>query len=137
MESQITIESRVKSLEVSTQYAQKAMDRIEKSIDQLAHNTQKSIDHLACNTQKSIDQLACNTQKSIDQLAHHTERSFCRLTYTVDKLADHTQKSVDRLDQSIQHVRQDFDRKFCWLYGLQISTILTLAGILAKMANIY
>jgi uncharacterized protein Yka (UPF0111/DUF47 family) len=126
MESQITIESRVKSLEVSTQYSQKAMDRIEKSIDQLA-----------CNTQKSIDHLACNTQKSIDQLAHHTERSFCRLTHTVDKLADHTQKSVDRLDQSIQHVRQDFDRKFCWLYGLQISTILTLAGILAKMANIY
>jgi hypothetical protein len=126
MESQITIESRVKSLEVSTQYSQKAMDRIEKSID-----------HLACNTQKSIDHLACNTQKSIDQLAHHTERSFCRLTHTVDKLADHTQKSVDHLDQSIQHVRQDFDRKFCWLYGLQISTILTLAGILAKMANIY
>jgi methyl-accepting chemotaxis protein len=126
MESQITIESRVKSLEVSTQYSQKAMDRIEKSIDQLA-----------CNTQKSIDHLACNTQKSIDQLAHHTERLFCRLTHTVDKLADHTQKSVDRLDQSIQHVRQDFDRKFCWLYGLQISTILTLAGILAKMANIY
>jgi len=126
MESQITIESRVKSLEVSTQYSQKAMDRIEKSIDQLA-----------CNTQKSIDHLACNTQKSIDQLAHHTERSFCRLTHTVDKLADRTQKSVDRLDQSIQHVRQDFDRKFCWLYGLQISTILTLAGILAKMANIY
>ena len=108
MESQITIESRVKSLEVSTQYSQKAMDRIEKSID-----------HLACNIQKSIDHLACNTQKSIDQLA------------------DHTQKSVDHLDQSIQHVRQDFDRKFCWLYGLQISTILTLAGILAKMANIY
>jgi uncharacterized protein YoxC len=126
MESQITIESRVKSLEVSTQYSQKAMDRIEKSIDQLA-----------CNTQKSIDHLACNTQKSIDQLAHHTERLFCRLTHTVDKLADHTQKSVDRLDQSIQHVRQDFDRKFCWLYGLQISTIITLAGILAKMANIY
>ena len=41
MESQITIESRVKSLEVSTQYSHKTMDRIEKSIDQLAHNTQK------------------------------------------------------------------------------------------------
>jgi uncharacterized protein Yka (UPF0111/DUF47 family) len=126
VESQITIETRVKALEVSTHYSQKAIDRIEKSIDQLAYKTQKS-----------IDQLACDTQKSIEQLAHHTERSFDRLTHTVDKLADNTQKSVDRLDQSIQHVRQDFDRKFCWLFGLQISTILTLAGILAKMANIY
>jgi exonuclease VII large subunit len=137
VESQITIETRVKALEVSTHYSQKAIDRIEKSIEQLSHNTQKSIDQLAYKTQKSIDQLACDTQKSIEQLAHHTERSFDRLTHTVDKLADNTQKSVDRLDQSIQHVRQDFDRKFCWLFGLQISTILTLAGILAKMANIY
>lgn len=62
---------------------------------------------------------------------------------TLEVIAEQTTKSIDRLDRSISelrtemhHLRSDVDRKFTWLIGTQIGTLLAMLGLMAKMASV-
>lgn len=62
---------------------------------------------------------------------------------TLEVIAEQTTKSIDRLDRSISelrtemhNLRSDVDRKFTWLIGTQIGTLLAMLGLMAKMASV-
>ena len=66
---------------------------------------------------------------------------------TLEVIAEQTTKSLDRLDRSIsefrsesradlRELRSDVDRKFTWVIGTLIGMLLTMLGLMAKMANV-
>jgi len=59
-----------------------------------------------------------------------------RLT-TLEVLTEQNQKSIDRLDRSIADLRADVDRKFTWMIGAQIGSLLATIGFIAKLAHFF
>ena len=62
----------------------------------------------------------------------------------LEVLAEQNQKSIDRLDRSIDRLdcsigdlRADFDRKFTWMIGAQIGSLLAIIGFMAKLARFF
>ena len=55
----------------------------------------------------------------------------------LEVLAEQNQKSADRLDRSIGDLRADFDRKFTWMIGAQIGSLLAIIGFMAKLARFF
>lgn len=66
---------------------------------------------------------------------------------TLEVRMDETAKSIDRLDRSITDLRSDmdkkfdrmeskFDRKFLWLIGVQISSMLVLMAMINRVTPI-
>jgi hypothetical protein len=54
----------------------------------------------------------------------------------LEVLAEQTMKSIDRLDQSIVRLEQNLDRKFMWCVSTQVAALITIIGLLAKIANL-
>ena len=54
----------------------------------------------------------------------------------LEVLAEQTMKSIDRLDQSIVRLEQKLDRKFMWCVSTQVAALITIIGLLAKIANL-
>lgn len=55
----------------------------------------------------------------------------------LEVIAEHSTKALDRLDRSVSDLRADVDRKFTWMIGTQVATLLAIIGILAKAAHIF
>ena len=62
----------------------------------------------------------------------------------LEVLAEQNQKSIDRLDRSIDRLersiadlRADVDRKFTWMIGAQIGSLLATIGFMAKLARFF
>jgi len=53
------------------------------------------------------------------------------------KSIDRLDRSIDRLDRSIADLRADVDRKFTWLIGAQVGSLLTIIGFMAKLAHFF
>lgn len=53
------------------------------------------------------------------------------------KAIDRLDRSMERIDRSLSDVRADVDRKFTWMIGTQIATLLAIVGILARAAHIF
>jgi hypothetical protein len=62
---------------------------------------------------------------------------------TLEVRMDQTAAAIDRLDRSINglrgdmdkkflHIEDKFDRKFCWIIGLQITSLLAVMVYLGK-----
>ena len=57
---------------------------------------------------------------------------------TLEVLVEQLGKTMERLERSIGDLRADVDRKFMWLIGIQIGTLLTVIGILfARAAGLF
>lgn len=78
---------------------------------------------------------------------------------TLEVLSAQQTKSIDRLEQSIVHLRTEVngslatlstelrgeirhlsdrvDRKFFWVVGVQIGTLITMLGAMAKLAQLF
>lgn len=55
----------------------------------------------------------------------------------LEVLAEQNQKSIDRLDRSIADLRADVDRKFTWMIGVQVGSLLAMIGFMAKLARFF
>lgn len=53
------------------------------------------------------------------------------------KSIDRLDRSIDRLDRSIADLRADVDRKFTWLIGAQVGSLLAIIGFMAKLAHFF
>ena len=62
---------------------------------------------------------------------------------TLEVRVDQTASAIDRLDRSINglrcdmdkrflHIEDKFDRKFCWIIGLQITSLLAVMIYIGK-----
>ena len=58
------------------------------------------------------------------------EKRVTTLEVPVEQLG----KTMERLERSVSDLRADVDRKFMWLIGIQIGTLLTAIGILFARA---
>ena len=57
---------------------------------------------------------------------------------TLEVLVEQLGKTMERLERSVGDLRADVDRKFMWLIGIQIVTLLTVIGILfARAAGLF
>ena len=57
---------------------------------------------------------------------------------TLEVLVEQLGKTMERLERSVGDLRADVDRKFMWLIGIQIGTLLTVIGILfARAAGLF
>ena len=55
---------------------------------------------------------------------------------SIDRL-DRLDRSIDRLERSIADLRADVDRKFTWMIGAQIGSLLATIGFMAKLARFF
>ncbi|PHY05318.1 MAG: hypothetical protein CK528_14325 [Alcaligenaceae bacterium] len=55
----------------------------------------------------------------------------------LEVLAEQNQKSIDRLDRSIADLRADVDRKFMWMIGAQVGSLLAMISFMAKLARFF
>ena len=46
-------------------------------------------------------------------------------------------RSLERLDRSIADLRTDVDRKFNWIIGVQVGSLLAMIGFMAKLARFF
>ena len=53
---------------------------------------------------------------------------------TLEVLVEQLGTAMERLERSVSDLRTDVDRKFMWLIGIQIGTLLTVIGILFARA---
>ena len=49
---------------------------------------------------------------------------------TLEAFAEQLGKAIERLERSVNDLRANVDRKFMWMLGIQIATLLTVIGIL-------
>lgn len=57
---------------------------------------------------------------------------------TLGVLAEQLGRAIERLERSVSDLRADVDRKFMWLIGIQIGTLLAVIGILfARAASLF
>ena len=49
---------------------------------------------------------------------------------TLEAFAEQLGKAIERLERSVNDLRANVDRKFMWMIGIQIATLLTVIGIL-------
>lgn len=56
---------------------------------------------------------------------------------TLEVVAEQLGNAIERLERSVSDLRADVDRKFMWLIGIQIGTLLTVIGILFARALSY
>ena len=66
------------------------------------------------------------------------ERRMDRLEYRMDRLEDRMEKFEARMDSRFNHfdarllsLEQKVDRQFVWLVGIQLTTMITVVGVLA------
>jgi hypothetical protein len=59
------------------------------------------------------------------------------LTEQNQKSIDRLDRSIDRLERSITDLRADVDRKFNWLIGVQVGSLLAMIGFMAKVARFF
>ena len=53
---------------------------------------------------------------------------------TLEVLVEQLGTAMERLERSVSDLRTDVDRKFMWLIGIQIGTLLAVIGILFARA---
>ena len=49
---------------------------------------------------------------------------------TLEAFAEQLGKAIECLERSVSDLRANVDRKFMWMLGIQIATLLTVIGIL-------
>jgi len=59
------------------------------------------------------------------------------LTEQNQKSIDRLDRSLERLDRSIADLRTDVDRKFNWIIGVQVGSLLAMIGFMAKLARFF
>ena len=59
------------------------------------------------------------------------------LTEQNQKAIDRLDRSLERLDRSIADLRTDVDRKFNWIIGVQVGSLLAMIGFMAKLARFF
>ena len=59
------------------------------------------------------------------------------LTEQNQKSIDRLDRSLDRLERSIADLRTDVDRKFNWIIGVQVGSLLAMIGFMAKLARFF
>jgi len=59
------------------------------------------------------------------------------LTEQSQKSIDRLDRSIDRLERSIADLRADVDRKFTWMIGVQVGSLLAMIGFMAKLARFF
>ena len=53
---------------------------------------------------------------------------------TLEAFAEQLGKAIERLERSVNDLRANVDRKFMWMIGIQIATLLTVIGNLFARA---
>lgn len=59
------------------------------------------------------------------------------LTEQNQKSIGRLDRSLERLDRSIADLRTDVDRKFNWIIGVQVGSLLAMIGFMAKLARFF
>jgi len=69
----------------------------------------------------------------LEVLTEQNQKAIDRLDRSLERL----DRSIDRLERSIADLRTDVDRKFNWIIGVQVGSLLAMIGFMAKLARFF
>ncbi len=79
--------------------------------------------------------------RSITNLRGDMDKKFVHLEEKIDKKFLHFETKFDQkfiqLDASIATQRKDCDKKFIWLVGIQITSLIAAMSLMGKIAQVY
>lgn len=88
-------------------------------------------------TTVSLDRL----DRSIKDLRKDMDNKFVHLEEKIDKRFLHFEEKFDKkfvhLESCIATQRKDCDKKFVWLVGIQITSLLAAMSWMGKLAQVY
>ncbi len=102
------MEKRITTLEVRMDQTAAAIDRLDHSITSLRRDMDHKFDHI---------------EDKMDKKFIHVEEKF-------DKKFLHFEEKIDK---KLNRIEEKFDRKFFWLLSIQITSLLAMMGLIAKI----
>jgi uncharacterized coiled-coil protein SlyX len=124
------MEKRITTLEVRMDQTALSIDRLDHSILDL----RKDMDNKFVHLEEKIDKRFLNFEEKIDKRFLHFEEKFDKKFVLFEAKFD--QKFV-HLEASISNQRKDCDKKFVWLVGIQIASLLAAMSWMGKIAQVY
>jgi uncharacterized coiled-coil protein SlyX len=124
------MEKRITTLEVRMDQTATAIDRLDHSITSLRRDIYDKFDHIEDKMDKKFIHVEEKFDKKFLNFEDKIDKKFLNFEEKFDKKFLHFEEKIDK---KLNRIEEKFDRKFFWLLSIQITSLLAMMGLIAKI----